>query len=139
MADSPYLYQPRIGVLSGDSFEKQTEAFFADLDQRVKTLSEKVDAEVSAITARLDALEQQLQGALDTLNRHEGRLDAAETAIQQLAQAVAAMKPHLTPDGLIAITSGQTPDGWSVCDGLENTPDLSDYAVAPLTYIRKKS
>ena len=139
MADSPYLYQPRIGVLSGDSFEKQTEAFFADLDQRVKTLSEKVDTDVRTITSRLDALEQQLQGALDTLNRHEGRLDAAETAIQQLAQAVAAMKPHLTPDGLIAITSGQTPDGWSVCDGRANTPDLSDFAVSPLTYIRKKS
>ena len=125
MADSPYLYQPRIGVLSGDSFEKQTEAFFADLDQRVKTLSEKVDTDVRTITSRLDALEQQLQGALDTLNRHEGRLDA--------------MKPHLTPDGLIAITSGQTPDGWSVCDGRANTPDLSDFAVSPLTYIRKKS
>lgn len=139
MADSPYLYQPRTGVLSGDSFEKQTEAFFADLDQRVKTLSEKIDAEVSTITARLDSLEQQLQGTLNTLSQHEGRLDAAETSIQQLAQAVAAMKPHLTPDGLIAITSGQPPEGWATCDGRSNTPDLSDYAVSPLTYIRKKS
>ncbi len=139
MADSPYLYQPRTGVLSGDSFEKQTEAFFADLDQRVKTLSEKVDTDVRTITARLEALEQQLQGALDTLNRHEGRLDDAENAIQQLVQAVAAMKPHLTPDGLIAITSGQPPQGWSVCDGRANTPDLSSYAEDPLFYIRKRA
>ena len=79
------------------------------------------------------------QVLVDLHKMHEGRLDAAETAIQQLAQAVAAMKPHLTPDGLIAITSGQTPDGWSVCDGRASTPDLSDFAVSPLTYIRKKS
>ena len=39
MSESPYLYQPRTGVLSGDTFETQTETFFYDVVERLSSLN----------------------------------------------------------------------------------------------------
>ena len=139
MSESPYLYQPRTGVLSGDAFETQTETFFSDVDERLSSLNTSLSDAVDTLTARIDSLAEQMQGALATLALHEQRLDALESAVQQLQADVLAIQPHLTPQGLIAVSNGAAPTGWQTCDGSAGTPDLSGYAELPLRFVRKTS
>ncbi len=93
---SPYQYQPATGVLSGDSFEAQTEAFFADIDNRLTQMAEKVQQNETAFTASINTLTQQMQGVLLTLQALGTRMDAAENNIQQLQQKDSALDQDIS-------------------------------------------
>ena len=119
---SPYQYQPATGVLSGDSFEAQTEAFFADIDNRLTQLAAQVQQNETSFTASINALTQQMQGVLQTLQELGTRLDAAENKIQQLQQKDSALDQDISGiNSQISTINSTLNTVQNDIEGIENT------------------
>lgn len=99
------------------------------------------DAKASEVNQDFDKLYNVINGDLDELNLNLERKDLQLALLEALklvdgdgsgldADLVGGEKySKINPPGIIVMWSGATtnvPDGWTLCDGKNNTPDLTD-------------